>query len=59
MIVAGDTMSGDPWAEYDQIALADSTGLSAARLRLLAIGSLRTEVNKEGSTSTSSTRQAI
>jgi hypothetical protein len=41
-------MSGDPWAEYDQVALAERAGLSVDHLRLLAIGSLRTELNNGG-----------
>ena len=41
-------MSTDPWAEYDQIALAERESLSADHLRLLAVGSPRTELNNGG-----------
>ena len=38
----------DPWAEYEQIALADPACLPAGHQRLLAVGSLRTELNNGG-----------
>jgi len=41
-------MSRDPWAEYEQVALVDPANLSAGHRRLLAIGSLRDEVNNGG-----------
>ena len=41
-------MSRDPWAEYEQISLADPAGLSAGHRGLLAIGSLRAELNNGG-----------
>jgi hypothetical protein len=52
-------MSADPWAGYDQIALAEREGLSAGHLRLLAVGSLRTELNNGGFDQYFSTQQAI
>lgn len=41
-------MPADPWAEYERIALADPTRLPAGHQRLLAVGSLRTELNNGG-----------
>lgn len=44
-----EAMSGDdPWAAYDQIAWAERGALTPEHLRLLAVGSLRTELNNGG-----------
>jgi len=39
---------GDPWAEYERLAGTDQARLTLADRRLLALGSLRDEVNNGG-----------
>ena len=39
---------GDPWAEYERLAGMDQARLTLADRRLLALGSLRDEVNNGG-----------
>jgi hypothetical protein len=40
--------SVDPWAEYERLSSEDPRTLTAAELRLLAIGGLRSDVNNGG-----------
>ena len=39
---------GDPWAAYERLVARDPTELTNAECRLVALGSLRTELNNGG-----------